>query len=155
MVWTTRIVSGAVSKTDGAFGHRVRFSDKPPNKINGMGLHRSKLECFIENTLKRKYKKLDIRYNDTETINSELDIYIPSLKLAFELNGIFHYEPIYGEEKLASVKNNDNRKFQACLEKNIELCIIDTTSQKCFSQKSSKKFVDIIEKIIDDKNTGA
>ena len=84
-------------------------------------------------------------------IDAELDIYIPSLNLAFELNGIFHYEPIFGEKKLNSTKNNDKRKFQACLEKNIELCIIDTSTQKYFKENTSKIYLDIILKITDNK----
>jgi len=44
------------------------------------------------------YPDLVIHFNKKDAINSELDIYIPSLKLAFELNGIFHYEPIFGKE---------------------------------------------------------
>ena len=81
----------------------------------------------------------------------ELDVLIPSLNLAFELNGIFHYEPIYGSDKLSSIKNNDERKFQACLEKGIELVIIDTSSQVYFKEKTSQKYFDIIENIIDIK----
>ena len=77
------------------------------------------------------------------------DIYIPSLKLAIELNGIFHYEPIFGEDKLKKVQNNDNRKFQACLEKEIEFCIIDTSQQKYFKEKTSQKYLSIITEIID------
>ena len=84
-------------------------------------------------------------------IDAELDIYIPSLNLAFELNGIFHYEPIFGEKKLNSTKNNDKRKFQACLEKNIELCIIDTSTQKYFKENTSNIYLDIILKITDNK----
>jgi hypothetical protein len=52
---------------------------------------------------------------------------------------------------LKKIKNNDNRKFQACLEKNIELCIIDTTSQKVFKEKSSEKYLQIIKNIINKK----
>ena len=89
-------------------------------------------------------------FNGKDTINSELDIYIPSLKLAFELNGIFHYEPIYGKDKLQSIKNNDTRKFQACIEKGISLCIVDSSQQKRFSPKSSQKYLDIIVNIIED-----
>ena len=69
----------------------------------------------------------------------------------FELNGIFHYEPIYGKDKLDKIKNNDNRKFQACLEKNIELAIIDISSVGHFTEKRGADFlsivVDIIEKV--------
>lgn len=115
------------------------------------GNRRSKLEIWLEEKLKEKYKNLNILYCDKKTINSELDIYIPSLKLAFELNGIFHYEPIFGESKLEQIQNNDNRKFQACLENVIELCIIDASSLTYFKEESAKKYLDIITNIIDNK----
>ena len=92
------------------------------------GTKRSKLEVYLEEQLVIKYPTLDFCFNKKDAINSELDIYLPSLKLAFELNGIYHYEPIHGQKKLDQIQNNDNRKFQACLEKHIELCIIDTSS---------------------------
>ena len=81
----------------------------------------------------------------------ELDIYIPSLKLAFELNGIYHYEPIHGSDKLNKIQNNDNRKFQACAEQGISLCIIDTSSQSYFKENTSEKFLKIIINIINSK----
>jgi hypothetical protein len=116
------------------------------------GIRRSKLEIYLENKLNNIYPNLKINYNETDAIDAELDIYIPSLKLAFELNGIFHYEPIYGKNKLHQIQNNDTRKFQACIEKNIELCIIDTSAQKYFKEQSSQKFLNIITEIIDNKN---
>ena len=91
-------------------------------------------------------------FNDKQTINSELDIYIPSLKLAFELNGIYHYEPIHGQHKFNQIQNNDNRKFQACLENNIELCIIDSSGLKYNKPEKFKKYFDIIKAIINSKN---
>ena len=116
-----------------------------------MGIRRSKLEAWLEIKLIEQYPNFEIQFNRKDAINSELDIYIPSLKLAFELNGIFHYEPIYGNDKLNQIGNNDNRKFQACIERGIELCIIDTSTQKNFKEKSSKKFLDIITSFIDNK----
>ena len=103
---------------------------------------------WVEGQLTTLYPELHILYSDKTAINSELDIYIPSLSLAFELNGIFHYEPIYGKSKLNQIQNNDNRKFQACIEHNIELCIIDTSSQKYFKENSSKKYLDIITHLV-------
>lgn len=113
-----------------------------------IGTRRSKLEVWLEQQLIILYPNLNIQFNKKDTIQSELDIYIPSMKLAFELNGIFHYEPIYGADKLLSITNNDTRKFQACLEQGIELCIIDSSKQKRFTEQSSKQYLDIIVEII-------
>ncbi len=111
------------------------------------GTRVSKLELYLQKELAKLYK-FKFKFNSKEEINSELDIYIPSLKLAFELNGIFHYEPIFGQEKLAQIQNNDNRKFQACGEQNISLCIIDTSKQKYFKEQTSQKYLNIIINII-------
>ncbi len=119
------------------------------------GYIRSKLEVWLETQLLTLYPQLSFEFNKKDAINSELDIYIPSLKLAFELNGIFHYEPIYGENKLNQIQNNDNRKFQACLEHNIELCIIDTSHFKHFKEDKAKEFLKIISNIIDLKTQNA
>lgn len=118
------------------------------------GTRRSKLEKWIEEQLTILYPNLEIHFNKTSAVNAELDVFIPSLKLAFELNGIFHYEPIYSEEKLSSTQNNDKRKFQACLERGIELCIIDTSSQEYFKENTSKKYLDIIIDVLNKKLVG-
>ena len=112
------------------------------------GTRKSKLEVWLETKLIELHPNLEIHFNRKDAINSELDIYIPSLKLGFELNGIYHYEPIHGDDKLSKIQNNDDRKFQACLEHGIELCIIDSSQQKYFKEKSSQKYLTIIENII-------
>jgi len=126
-------------------------SAKYNNAYKTRGIRRSKLEEYIEHQLKSSYPQLSLIFNSKTVINSELDIYIPELKIAFELNGIFHYEPIYGQDKLNSIQSNDDRKFQACLERGIELCIIDTSHQKRFTEKGSIKYLSIIKSIIDMK----
>lgn len=115
------------------------------------GTRRSKLEIWLESQLNSKYPNLDILYCNKTAINSELDIYIPSLSLAFELNGIYHYEPIHGSDKLNQIQNNDYRKFQACLEQAIELCIIDTSKLKYVKERNCQQFFTIISSIIDNK----
>lgn len=118
------------------------------------GTRRSKLEDWLEDQLLKLFPELEIHFNRKDAINAELDVYIPSLKLAFELNGVFHYEPIYGAEKLASIQNNDNRKFQACLEKGIELAFINCSEQTKFKESSSQIYLDIITSIINLKVSG-
>lgn len=116
------------------------------------GTRKSKLEHFLEDRLVKLYPNLEFHFNRKDAINSELDIYIPSLNLAFELNGIFHYEPIYGEETLNRIQNNDDRKFQACLEKKIELCIIDSSKLSYFKESNALPYLEIVQSIIDRKN---
>lgn len=116
------------------------------------GTRRSKLEQWIEQSLATRYPNLEVHYNRTDAIMAELDIYVPSLKLAFELNGIFHYEPIFGNEKLDSIQKNDKRKYQACLEHGIELCIIDTAAFKHFKPLKAQRYLDIVLEILEHKS---
>lgn len=126
-------------------------STKYFNSHKKNGIRRSKLEVYIEQQLTALYPNLHILYNDKETINSELDVYIPSLKIAFELNGIFHYEPIFGVDKLEKIQNNDTSKFKSCYNKKIDLCIIDVSQQKYFKESTSKKYLSIIIEIINER----
>jgi hypothetical protein len=118
------------------------------NTHKKFGYRRSKLEKYLEEELSIIYPTLEVYYCHKDAINSELDIYIPSFKLAFEMNGIFHYEPIFGAEQLNKIQNNDSRKFQACIERGIEMCTIDVSSFGYFKKDRAKKYLDIITNII-------
>jgi hypothetical protein len=113
------------------------------------GYRRSKLEQWIQYNLSVIYPTLEVIYNSSKYVGAELDIFIPALKIAFELNGIFHYEPIYGEKSLDSIKQRDQNKFKLCHEHGVSLCVIDISSQSYFKVKSSQKYLDIIKNIID------
>ncbi len=78
----------------------------------------------------------------------ELDIYIPSLNIAFEIQGIFHYEPIFGQEKLEQIQKNDLEKIQRCKELGIKLIHIDTRDQNVFTEETSKKYLNLITEAI-------
>ena len=118
------------------------------NKHKTHGTRRSKFEAWVEKQLTELFPGLEILYNDKTTSDSELDAYIPELRLAFEFNGIFHYEPIYGDEKLTKIRRNDGQKFLACFEQGIELCVIDTSQLKYMIPRNAQKYLDIIVKIL-------
>jgi hypothetical protein len=126
-------------------------SAKNMNKNKCHGTRRSKLEIWIEEQLTNLYPNLQIEFNKTNAIGSELDVFIPSINIAFELNGIFHYEPIFGPDKLQKIKNNDSNKFLKCIEHKIDLCIIDTSQQTYVKPKTSQKYLDIITNIINER----
>ena len=121
------------------------------NNHKTTGTRRSKLEIWLEIKLKELYPDLEIKFNDRKTINAELDIYFPTLKIAFELNGIFHYEPIFGENKLNQTQNNDNRKILSCAEQSISLCVIDVSWIRYHKESNSQKILDIIINILANK----
>jgi len=86
---------------------------------------RSKCEKQLQKLLKAAYPKLKIKYNDRKTLGYELDVYIPSLSLAVELNGPVHYKPIYGEETYTQVVLRDIQRERMCKKYKISLMIID------------------------------
>lgn len=138
--------------------HKNQFCSKScaatyNNKNKSTGNRRSKLESWIEEQLILIYPQIEFHFNRKDTINSELDIYIPSFELAFELNGIFHYEPIYGSNKLNQIQNNDISKSKACIDNQIDLCIIDTSSLKYFKPIHAQKYLDIIVNIINQRTS--
>lgn len=114
------------------------------NKNKSTGTRVSKLEKYVQVKLTELFPLLDIKYNNVSCIQSELDIYIPSLNLAFELDGIFHSVPIYGEERFKRQKANDILKNEKCHNLGINLIRIDTALQKKFTEESSKPYLDII-----------
>ena len=118
------------------------------NRNKTFGTRRSKLEKFIEKQLSIIYPNLLIEYNKRGIIKYELDIFIPFLDLAFELNGIFHYKPIFGEDKFNKTQLVDNMKIKLCKKQFIKLYVIDTSSQIHMTIENSQKYLTIILKII-------
>ena len=110
------------------------------------------MSCFSQNKaiLTGLYRlSLIFSFNDRHICDGyELDIYIPSLKLGFEINGIFHYKPIFGQDKLDNIVRKDIIKNSICKNKNIDLITIKDTSVK-FSEKYGKLILETIHEHID------
>jgi hypothetical protein len=118
---------------------------------NKSGLSRSKIELFVEQRLINEFSHLNIIFNDKETIGAEIDIYIPSLKLGFELNGVYHYIPIHGENVLNNIQKRDKQKNNECAIRGIKLITIDLGNcgfTKSYANKIYEKITHYITNIM-------
>lgn len=111
-------------------------------------VRRSKLEQYIETKLLSDMSDVNVIFNDKTAINYELDIFVPSLKLAFELNGPVHYKPIFGEETFQRTLNNDRIKRERCKDKNIQLIIIDTSKHSFVKDVTCEPFYQYVKSIV-------
>lgn len=116
------------------------------NRNKTYGIRRSKLEKLFEDHVRKNYPNLIIECNTTSAIGYELDLYFPELRLAVEVNGIFHYEPIYGEDKFKRIKYNDKQKVLLCEQSGIELIVVPYIKylSKARKQEYLKTFDDIL-----------
>jgi hypothetical protein len=86
---------------------------------------RSKSEKQLFDLLVSEFPKLDLIPNDKQMLDGlEVDIAIPSLKLAIEWNGIVHFKPIYGSPTLNKIQERDARKLLIANQKDINLIVI-------------------------------
>lgn len=107
------------------------------------GWNRSKLEIFLEESIKAEYPDVVLLPNDKTAINFELDLFFPEYKFAIEINGITHYEPIYGDTKFERIQYNDNQKILLCAQFGIELCVIPNL----YDRLSKKVKIEIWSKV--------
>lgn len=109
---------------------------KYKNKNKKGGINRSAIEIHIESLIRSAFPALNLICNDHTILDGqELDFYFPTLKFAIELNGITHYEPIYGLDRFTRSLDSDKRKMIKCYEKGIELAVIDISAAKTLTKK--------------------
>ena len=83
--------------------------------------NRSQAEAIIIDLLRFHFKKLKVLPNDKSAIGKELDIFLPELSAAIEVDGPTHFEPIFGEDKLKRTQERDRAKEELCEQKGIHL----------------------------------
>lgn len=110
----------------------------------------SKLEKFILNGLVKNGYKTDF-HKEQNLLNTKLqiDIFLPQLNTAIEIDGPSHFLPVWGEDSLARNIKYDNKKTGLLLGKG---CVIIRVKQSHdFSTSRAKKILstilDLLEKI--------
>jgi hypothetical protein len=112
---------------------------------------RSKAESLLYTLIKNEFPNLEVINNDRSFLDGyELDIFIPSIKLAVEWNGIVHFQPIYGQEKLDKIQEIDSIKCKLAELKGINLIVIpDLKSTKNYVNEVFDRIKELIYKLIE------
>lgn len=119
------------------------------NKHKDWGSSRSKLEIAIEEHFKVVFPFMSIDYNKTHK-GYELDIFIPCLDLAIEINGITHYKPIYGDKIFIRRQQIDKEKLIKCMELDIKLFVINV-SEDGENVRIQEQRISEVEQIVRDR----
>lgn len=88
----------------------------------------SKLEKFLFNELIQDGYRVDF-HKEHSLLNTKLqiDLFLPTLNIAIEVDGPSHFEPVWGQDNLKRNKNYDNKKTGLILGKGLVLIRIKQT----------------------------
>ena len=118
----------------------------------------SKLEKFLLQKLLSDGFKVDFHKEQSLlTTKLQIDLFLPTLNIAIEVDGPSHFEPVWGDENLKRNKGYDNKKTGLILGKGLVLIRIRQTKDfsKARAQSiytSLKKHINNIQQQFPDKD---
>lgn len=116
----------------------------------------SKLEKYILNDLLAAGFRVEFHKEQTlSNTKLQLDLFLPEIGLAIEVDGPSHFEPVWGKDSLEKNKKYDNKKNGLIIGKGLFLVRVKQT--KDFSPSRAKiicnKIKEVINNISDIKDT--
>lgn len=114
----------------------------------------SKLEKYLlENLITNNYKTIPHKEQILSNTKLHIDLFLPELNIAVEVDGPSHFLPVWGEEALKRNQEYDSKKTGLLIGKGINL--IRIKQQKDFSKSRAKIiFGRLMEAIADIRNQG-
>jgi len=121
---------------------KAEFFKKSTQAIQEASRNGSKMERYIFEHLTKLGYKVD-RHREFLVQNEKfhIDLYIPSCRLAIEVDGPMHFEPVFGEERLKKRQAADSQKNGLILSSGMVLLrvkLLKRESQRYFRQISEQ-----------------
>lgn len=128
--------------------HEANLAVRESSKT-GSKLEKYLLDGLISNGYRVEFHKEQILSNT----KLQIDLFLPTLNIAIEVDGPSHFEPVWGEEVLKRNKKYDNNKTGLIIGKKMNL--IRIKQEKDFSKsRASVVFNKLMEAIADIRNQG-
>ena len=122
---------------------RKKFTDAATAAILKAAKEGSKLEKFLREGLTKAGFVIEYNRIDFPDIKLRIDLFIPRLSTAIEIDGPSHFLPIWGEEQLLKTIISDEKKTGLLLQMGIVVIRIKCT-YKTLSQKKQRSILNII-----------
>lgn len=109
----------------------------------------SKLESFLLEKLLSDGYRVEF-HKEQSLLNTKLqiDLFLPTLNVAIEVDGLSHFEPVWGEETLNRNKGYDNKKTGLILGKG--LVLIRIKQVRDFSKARAQSIYDKLKQLLAD-----
>lgn len=121
----------------------VRESSKTGSKLEKF-LFKELLSCGLGVEFHKEQSILNTRL--------QIDLFVPNLNLAIEVDGPSHFEPVWGEDALKRNKKYDNKKTGLIIGKG--LFLIRIKQSKEFSKSRATLVLDKLKSAIEDIKSG-
>jgi uncharacterized protein with PIN domain len=136
--WRRKIEVICHEKDKDGIEHGI-FKTTPQSLLSGhscpiCGLKNNITELRVYNRLKKEFGNVVHNYRNHEIFGlKSLDCYLPDYKIAVEVQGLQHFEPVEkfgGEKEYIETVQRDNEKYNECLNNNIKLFYFKNTRKK-------------------------
>ena len=128
------------------------FFKKSTQAIQEASRNGSKVELYLFNHLIESGYRVDIhKEHILQNEKFHIDLYIPSCRIAIEVDGPMHFEPVFGEEKLQKRIAADTQKNGLILSSDMVLIRVKLVKRE--SQRYLRQIVENVMEIINKVET--
>lgn len=128
---------------------RLKAANIAVRKTSKVG---SKLEHFLlENLTQDGYKVEFHKEQNLSNTKLQIDLYLPTMGIAIEVDGPSHFEPVWGDDSLQKNKKSDKKKSGLIIGKGLKLIRLRQTHD--FSKTRANLLYEKLQQIIKDKTS--